>query len=683
MTSPTVRLTRRVLWTIAAVAVFGVSSPRIGAQFASQNYDLIVAGYGPDVPTGIAMSDAGDVYLTGTVSVGEFPVTAYQDAAWPGVFVTRFHPDGSLAFTAGLKGLRGEAIAIDQAGAVYVAGVESGSPLTAFAAKLSPDGSQLLYRTTLGPVAGFEHMAPGEAYPRLSIAVDPAGNAYVGGTAVRGFLAQGAALDATLGGASDGFVSKIDAGGGIAYSTFVGGSDADSVHGVIFDTASASVIVTGRTNSADFPATGGSAVDADGSAFVMKFDAAAVRYATILGSRAEGRQVARGGNGTVWVTGTTYSRTFPATADAYGDFDVDSDFPREISFVTQLSATGQVRYSTSLVKQGASLKLGSGMNEIGSDRAVAIAVDPQAGKGDRVYVAGISNQHLNYFAGEDDGFSFVIDRKANTAGYGMSLGGPAEEAFFGVAVNAGGDVAYAGFTMSYYTAREFAWGGQISYGRDLNEPNEDNSLYLYDPEMIVFKRLALDRDRDGVRDAIDNCPAVPNPDQADWDGDGAGDACSAPPPPANTLPGTNVVISTHPTATVTFANVLAAGDTTIEAIADPGALNLALPGAFSISATVGAFEIKTTAAYSGTVAVCFAAPSLSEAEFASAVILHGVDGAWREEATRRDAATRTLCADVTSLSPFAVGIRGGPCATAPGMARRPGELPAPPCGPKK
>ena len=198
-----------------------------------------------------------------------------------------------------------------------------------------------------------------------------------------------------------------------------------------------------------------------------------------------------------------------------------------------------------------------------------------------------------------------------------------------------------------------------------------------------MKRLAADRDRDGVRDAIDNCPTVVNADQADWDGDGAGDACSTPPPPMNTQPGTNVVVTADATTTLTFATVLTAGDTTVEPIADPSALDLTLPGGFSISAAVGAFEIQTTATYSGTITVCFAAPSLSEAEFSSAVILHGVDGAWREEVTRRDAATRTLCADVTSLSPFAVGIPTGPCTTAPGMARRPGERPAPPCDPKK
>jgi hypothetical protein len=39
-----------------------------------------------------------------------------------------------------------------------------------------------------------------------------------------------------------------------------------------------------------------------------------------------------------------------------------------------------------------------------------------------------------------------------------------------------------------------------------------------------------DADSDGVRDSADNCPAIPNADQTDTDGDGLGDPCDPPTP---------------------------------------------------------------------------------------------------------------------------------------------------------
>jgi hypothetical protein len=39
------------------------------------------------------------------------------------------------------------------------------------------------------------------------------------------------------------------------------------------------------------------------------------------------------------------------------------------------------------------------------------------------------------------------------------------------------------------------------------------------------RRAGIDRDSDNVLDAIDNCPANPNGDQADADGDGIGNVC--------------------------------------------------------------------------------------------------------------------------------------------------------------
>ena len=40
-----------------------------------------------------------------------------------------------------------------------------------------------------------------------------------------------------------------------------------------------------------------------------------------------------------------------------------------------------------------------------------------------------------------------------------------------------------------------------------------------------FDRDTIDSDGDEVADPIDNCPATPNPEQEDLDGDRLGDAC--------------------------------------------------------------------------------------------------------------------------------------------------------------
>ena len=94
----------------------------------------------------------------------------------------------------------------------------------------------------------------------IGIAVDSAGSAYVtGDTASIGFPTTSDAFDTTLGGSGtyDAFVTKLDANGaGVVYSTFLGGSSHDTGLGIAVD-SSGCAYVAGYTASANFPTTPG------------------------------------------------------------------------------------------------------------------------------------------------------------------------------------------------------------------------------------------------------------------------------------------------------------------------------------------------------------------------------------------------------------------------------------------
>ncbi|MGH9774471.1 MAG: SBBP repeat-containing protein [Candidatus Acidiferrales bacterium] len=158
----------------------------------------------------------------------------------------------------------GDAIAADAAGNAYVTGATDSSdfpvanPLmssmrgrgAAFVTKLSPDGSSLIYSTYLGGT----HVDQG-----LAIAVDNSGNAFVTGQTDSVDFPLAAPVQASCrrdrNGActQDAFVTVLNpAGALIEFSTYLGGTGADSGRGIAVD-AQGSVYVAGSSTSQDFP----------------------------------------------------------------------------------------------------------------------------------------------------------------------------------------------------------------------------------------------------------------------------------------------------------------------------------------------------------------------------------------------------------------------------------------------
>jgi hypothetical protein len=364
------------------------------------DYATFLGGDGDDGGSAIAV-DGNDVYVTGYTASADFPPTtgAYDTSVSDGtdVFLTRITPNGEGT-------------------------------------------ADLVYSTYLGGAGPTTY----DNDWGLGIAV-AGGDAYLTGyTTSADFPTTAGALDTTLGGASDGFLTRISPDGAgaadLVYSTFVGGSGADSGLGIAL--AGGDVYLAGNTGSPDFPVTTG-AFDttlAGGDAFVTRLSpdgggASDLVYSTYLGGKGIGDTawgIATSG-GDVYVTGQTSSSTFPTTAGAY-DRTVNGETD---AFVTRLSPAGggasDLVYSTYL---GAPRR----------ETSRAIAVDA----GD-IYVTGWTDSgrfpttagaHDRIFNGHDDVFMARLSPGGAGAAdltYSTLYGGSFSDHGEGIATS-GGDV---------------------------------------------------------------------------------------------------------------------------------------------------------------------------------------------------------------------------------------------------
>jgi hypothetical protein len=347
--------------------------------------------------------------------------------------------DPVLAYSTYLAGSAhdgGAGIAVDSAGNAYVVGTTEilFRHKDAFVNKVNSDGSALLYSTYLG--GGLFDFGD-------SIAVDSAGNAYVCGFTDSTDFPTANALQPTLNGGFDAFVTKINTNGSaLVYSTYLGGSNNNNYgNGIAVDSAG-NAYVAGLTGSAEFPTKNAiqPVYGGNGDAFVTKINAngSALVYSTYLGgshtdsyygvSRAS---VAVDSAGNAYVSGSTQSTDFP-TANA-----IQPSFAgRQDAFVTKFNSDGSaLLYST---------YLGRGGYEIGA----AIAVDTAG----NAYVTGTTfstdfptvNPIQSGIGGGGDAFVTEFNPQGNALVYSTYLGGPHNDYGSAITVDAAGSAYLTG-----------------------------------------------------------------------------------------------------------------------------------------------------------------------------------------------------------------------------------------------
>jgi hypothetical protein len=245
---------------------------RMTSDGSTLNFSTYLGGKQHETPRCVATDAQGNTYVHGWTMSSNFPTTpgAYQTAHAGGltdVFVTKIDnqsPPG-LAYSTYIGGAgedwtyNGDCMAVDSSGGAYVTGYTlsldwptvnafqvtfGGGEQDAYVAKLSPDGTGLVYSTYLGGDDKEEGIA---------IDVDPAGYAYATGwtKSLSGFPIVNAST--TKPGGRDAYLTKFEPAGNLAeYSTYVGGSNSDQGVGVDVDVDGNAYLV-GSTGSKNFP----------------------------------------------------------------------------------------------------------------------------------------------------------------------------------------------------------------------------------------------------------------------------------------------------------------------------------------------------------------------------------------------------------------------------------------------
>ena len=292
------------------------------------------------------------------------------------------------------------------------------------------------------------------------IAVDSAGNTYVTGWTCSANFPTLSPLQAVYAGGppddcGDAFVSKINpAGSALVYSTFLGGSGADTGLAIAVDTAG-NAYVTGWTESSDFPITPGALQPAcnsctmeysDGDAFVTKIDptGSSLAYSTYLGGSSYdfGLGIAVDSAGNSYITlAAPLQPISPVTPNVFQPIYSGGD---DTTYVTKVNPTGTALvYSTYLG--------GSGYNEgygIAVDDAGNAYVTGATSSTDFPVTPGAFQLNCGNLSSCANAFVTKVNPTASALVYSTYLGGSGSDNSASIAIDTAGNAYITGATGS-------------------------------------------------------------------------------------------------------------------------------------------------------------------------------------------------------------------------------------------
>lgn len=275
------------------------------------------------------------------------------------------------------------------------------------------------------------------------VAVDREGTIYVCGySASTDFPVSPGALQDRPHGSFEIFVSAFSRERRQLWSTYFGGSASEENPQIALSGAG-EIYIAGSTSRTDLPVTQDALQPRNGGRydiFLLSLDnQGRRRWATYFGGSYsdECGDIAVAPDGTVYITGGTYSTNFPVTPDAIqtssnGDYDI---------FVARFSAKGLRDWATYI--GGWSM-----------DFAAALAITA----GGDIYVAGRTestnfpgitlDRQSAYGGGSFDGFVMRLDGRQRRIQWSTYYGGEEEESVERIALDSQGNLVLAGYTAS-------------------------------------------------------------------------------------------------------------------------------------------------------------------------------------------------------------------------------------------